>query len=94
VPTPEELLPDLIEDVVAGNTQPDGGTSLLAKLAAALHNLTREDPAGPPNYAAAINALKAFINEVKAQRGKTITQEDADHWIALAQQIIDQLSDK
>ncbi len=39
--------------------------------------------------AAAINSLEALINEVEAQRGKKISEKDADALIAAAQQIID-----
>jgi len=37
---------------------------------------------------AAINKLNAFINQVEAQRGKKITDEDADVLISAAQRII------
>lgn len=39
----------------------------------------------------AINQLNAFINEVKAQRGKKLTNEQADYLITTAQTIINQL---
>ena len=39
-------------------------------------------------YNAAINQLNAFINQVEAQRGKKITDEDADALISAAQRII------
>ncbi len=39
--------------------------------------------------AAAINSLEAFINEIEAQRGKKISDAEANALIAIAQQIID-----
>ena len=40
---------------------------------------------------AAINKLNAFINQVEAQRGKKITDGQADELIAKAQGIIDSI---
>lgn len=40
---------------------------------------------------AAANKLEAFINQVEAQRGKKITDEQADELIADAQRIIDNI---
>jgi hypothetical protein len=45
------------------------------------------------NDQAAVNALGAFISAVNAQRGKKISEEDADSLIDAAQQIIDLLAD-
>ncbi len=42
---------------------------------------------------AAVNQLEAFINHVEAQRGKKLTEEEADALIAAAQQIIDNIND-
>ena len=36
----------------------------------------------------AVNQLNAFINQVEAQRGKKISEADADALIAAAQEII------
>ena len=44
------------------------------------------------NDVAAVNAMEAFVNQVEAQRGKKITEEDADALIAKAQAIIALLS--
>tara|TARA_B100001123_G_scaffold213524_1_gene241118 strand:- start:11502 stop:11666 length:165 start_codon:yes stop_codon:yes gene_type:complete len=52
-------------------------------LDAAVSSLERGDDG------AAVNQLEAFINKVEAQRGKKISDEDADTLIALAQAIID-----
>jgi hypothetical protein len=43
---------------------------------------------------AAINQLDAFINHIEAQRGKKLTDEEADECIAAAQWIIDNLEEK
>jgi hypothetical protein len=59
--------------------------SLVSKLEAALASLNRG------NKKAAINQLQAFINEVNAQRGKKITEQQATELIADAQQIINSL---
>ena len=41
----------------------------------------------------ASNKLEAFINKVEAQRGKKLTDEEADALIEAAQAIIDNLND-
>ncbi len=56
--------------------------SLLAKVSNALSSLTGE------SVNAAINQLNAFINQVEAQSGKKISQEDADVLAGFAQNII------
>ncbi len=43
------------------------------------------------NKKAAINILQAFINMINAQRGKSITNAQADSWIAEAQNIINSI---
>jgi alpha-tubulin suppressor-like RCC1 family protein len=57
-------------------------SSIIPKLDNALQSLQKG------NKTAAVNQLKAFINEVKAQRGKKIPLAQADDLIAEAQQII------
>ena len=59
--------------------------SLLAKLDNALAKL---DDGNPNNDGAAVNQLEAFINQVEAQRGKKISDGDADALIAAAGAII------
>lgn len=63
-------------------------SSLVAKLKAAVRAL--QQPEGN-NDAATINSLTAFINELKAQRGKKITESDADELLDDALFIIDLL---
>lgn len=82
------LLHNLAQKVIALNLQKGISNSLDAKLYAALQAL---DDLKENNDVAAINALQAFINAVEAQRGKKISQEDADDLIAAAQEIIDLL---
>jgi hypothetical protein len=42
---------------------------------------------------AAVNKLNAFINHVEAQRGKKITEDQADDLISKANNVIDVLTD-
>ena len=44
------------------------------------------------NTQAAINMLEAFIDEVEAQSGKKITEDEANMLIAFAENVIDDLS--
>jgi PKD repeat protein len=62
--------------------------SCLSKLDNAIKSIEK----GKDNAAA--NQLEAFINHVKAQSGKKISEEDADALIAAAQWIIDNLIEK
>ena len=68
----------------------DGGiaNSLLAKVDAALKIL---EDGNANNDGAAAGSLGGFINAVNAQRGKKISEADADALIAAAQRIIDML---
>lgn len=84
-----ELLNDLIQQVTAIDLNSGNKNSLLVKLDSALKILQDGDE---DNDALAIHSLQAFINAVEAQRGKKISQEDADDLIVDAQQIIDMLS--
>jgi hypothetical protein len=59
--------------------------SLTSKLNNALRKLTDVDRW---NDHAAVNILGAFINQVEAQRGKAISEADADELISSAQEII------
>ncbi|MDT8305124.1 MAG: hypothetical protein RRC07_04255, partial [Anaerolineae bacterium] len=70
------------------NLQQGIDNGLDAKLEAALGAL---DELNEQDTAAAMNTLLAFINNVEAQRGNKITDEQADILIAEAQQIIDSL---
>ncbi len=88
---PVELLDILAQGIIDLDLQPGIENSLLAKLDTALQKLEDDNE---NNDAAAINLLDAFINAVEAQRGKKISDTDADSLIATAQEIIELLSDE
>jgi hypothetical protein len=79
---PSEQVGDLITVVNGLATTSGIRESLLAKLTAALAGLQGGNPA------AACGPLQAFINEVKAQRGKSISASDADALVTAARQIM------
>jgi len=83
---PIELLQDLVEHVRSLDLHHGTENSLLSRLDAALMTLT---DLVEGNDHAAVNILGAFINQVEAQRGKKIAEDDADELIAAAQEIID-----
>ena len=85
---PVELLLNLMQDVMDVNLQHGIENALVAKLEAALQVL--EDVNGN-NDVAAVNSLDAFINLVEAQKGKKISDMDANALIAAAQEIINLL---
>jgi len=87
--TPIALLTDLVETVLALNLQTGIENSLDAKLEAAVSVI---EDISANNDVAAINTLQSFINAVEAQRGKKISETDADELIVAAQKIIDLLS--
>jgi hypothetical protein len=76
----------MVEDL---NLQQGIDNSLDAKLEAAKKAL---EDLNENNDGAAINSLQAFINAVEAQRGKALTEEQADMLIEMVQRIIDSLS--
>src|SRR5262249_26150250 len=84
-PDPAALTTNLIQKVISLNIQHGIENSLDAKLDTAFDAL---DGASVENDVAAIKALGAFINAVKAQSGKAIPKADADALIAAAQKII------
>ena len=86
---PGDLVAAVIEQVTDLNLPQGIENSLDAKLDAAMKLL---DDINANNDVAAINTLEAFINAVEAQRGKSISEADADALIAAAQEIIALLS--
>jgi hypothetical protein len=86
VMTPVEGTQELISEVVSSPLPQDIEDGLKDKLAAAINALNKG------NEKAAINILNAFINMVNAQRGKTLTNAQADSWIAEAQKIINSIN--
>ena len=86
VRSPDEAIDDL-EDLVDSMGLHGGTTnSLTSKLQNAKQSLMN----GQAN--AALNLLQAFINQVNAQRGKKLTDAQADELIAEAQRIIDAIN--
>jgi hypothetical protein len=85
-PTAEELLAELVNGIELLDLKPGILNSLMAKLASVTKALENE---GHDKDKVAINNLKAFINEVEAQSGKSISQEVANDLISTAQQIVD-----
>ena len=88
---PIELLDILADDVIDLNLRRGIENSLLAKIDAAIAKLEDDNP---KNDRAAVTSLQAFINVVKAQSGKKISEEDAAELIETAQQIIDMLTEE
>ncbi|UCE46592.1 MAG: hypothetical protein JSW47_13330 [Phycisphaerales bacterium] len=83
---PSEAIEDIIEDIAQDFDLPEGiEDSLVSKLENAIDSLNK----GQDN--AAVNKLEAFINQVEAQRGKKLTDEEADKLVARVQAIIDSI---
>jgi len=78
----EDEIEDFIEDIENMDLPQGTETSLTSKLENAIKSIEKE------NYNTAVNQLNAFINEVEAQRGKKLTEEQADELIAMAEFII------
>ncbi|MCG6938792.1 MAG: hypothetical protein LJE83_11570 [Gammaproteobacteria bacterium] len=88
--TPEDLINSLIDTVVSLDLKNGIFNALYSKLTNILRTL---EDTNQNNDDSAINMLYAFIYNVEAQRGKAITDADADTLIAAAQEIIDLLSE-
>ena len=86
--SPRELLSELVSTVIQLNLGAGISNSLDAKLGAAMAAL---DDIQTGNDAAAINVMFAFIHSVEAQRGKRLTNTQADSLVSAAQQIISAL---
>jgi Tol biopolymer transport system component len=86
---PEHLIEALVETVIALNLRNGISNALDSKLQNVLSVL---EDANANNDDAAINVLYAFIYNVEAQRGKALSDAEADSLIADAQAIIDLLS--
>jgi len=85
-PSPSKLVEKLIADVKQMNLQQGIDNSLDAKLEATLGAL---EALNAEQRSDAVNKLNAFINEVEAQRGKKLTDEQADYLAVDAQKIVD-----
>jgi beta propeller repeat protein len=80
--TPQRSLEGLIMNVESLELPSDIETGLTDKLYAAIHSLDEgQDGAG-------INQITAFTNQVNAQAGKSLSQEEADDLIAVALDIV------
>lgn len=79
---PEELIEDLIELVKSYKLHHGIENALLAKLKAALKALSEGDTEK------ARESIQSFINQVKAQKGKKITQAQASDLIEAAEEIL------
>jgi hypothetical protein len=86
---PPGAIEALIAAVISLNLHHGISNSLDAKLGAALNAL---DDVNTNNDGAAVNTLEAFISAVEAQRGKEISETDADALIQAAVNIINMLS--
>ena len=82
-PNPEDLLADLIDHILASNLPAGTTTSLVAKLNAVL------DAIGDQHEDEAVSSLGAFMNAVRAQRGKALSETQAESLISSAQAVID-----
>ena len=83
------LVTSLLDEVMALDLEPSVESALVVKLNAASQVL---DDGNESNDVAACNVLNAFINSVEAQRGKKISESDADQLIDSALEIIFKLS--
>lgn len=81
----ESAFEDLDDTIVDLELSQGTENSLTSKLDNALKSLEKD------NDGAAINQLKAFINQVEAKRGKELSDEEADYLIATAETIIDEI---
>ena len=87
--TPEKVVEELVEMIVQINIDNKVSNALDAKLTGALEAL---DDSNVKNDGAALNALQAVLNSVEAQRGKKISDEDADAIVAATQAAIDAIN--
>ncbi len=85
LPTPEELLSELIERVSALSVRAGISNSLNAKLSAVRSAI---DDNNVENDVAARNTLLAFISAVEAHRGNQVSDADATLLVAAAERII------
>jgi PKD repeat protein len=82
--TPEEATQELIYDVEALGLDDGIENSFVSKLDNAIKSISNDRPS-------AYGQLEAFINEVEAQRGNSLTNAQADELIATAQRIKDNI---
>ncbi|MBL3598593.1 MAG: LamG domain-containing protein [gamma proteobacterium endosymbiont of Lamellibrachia anaximandri] len=85
---PADMLTEVVESIVTLNIQEGLANSLDAKLDAAIGAL---DDVNTDNDVSAVNRLYALISAIEAQRGKKITDTDADTLIAATNAVIEKL---
>jgi hypothetical protein len=91
--TAPEMIADLITKVQGINDEQGIPSVIQSSLEAKLRNAVEAlDEVKKNSNAAAANKLQAFINEVEAQRGDKITDDQADELIADAQDIVGALT--
>lgn len=89
LPTPSELLSELVQQVLSLNLRTGIENGFDSKLQNALAALDR---ANNGDVASATAILVAFIHSVEAQSGKALTVDQADQLILSAQSVIDSLT--
>ena len=87
--SPEQTISNLIDDITSLNLQNGIENSLDSKLNATTGALQDIDE---NNNVAAINALQSFINAVKAQSGKKISESNTQALIDATHAIINSLN--
>jgi hypothetical protein len=88
--TVSDLLTDLGTATMSLDIQAGVGNALDSKFQNVLDSLDR---AGQGNLIAAIRMLNAYIRSVESQRGKELTDSEADSLVSLAQQTIERLEE-
>jgi Beta-propeller repeat len=84
----EDTVEDLINMIEGFNLNQGIASSLTAKLRGAQEAIETANPSQRENAA---HILEAFINAVEAQRGKNLTEEQADQLVAVARQMLAEL---
>jgi flagellar hook protein FlgE len=87
---PAVLFGFLYQNIIDLKLQKGIENGLLAKLDTTLQKIADENE---NNDITAINSLQAFINAVEAQRGKKISEADADVLVAAVQEILELLKE-
>ena len=85
---PDIVLGGLANVIAALDLNPGPANSFLSKVEAALAVL---EDANPNNDAAAIDILEALLNQIEAQRGHALTDEEADRLRDATLRILDSL---
>jgi parallel beta-helix repeat protein len=84
--SPEDSIDELIAEIEGMSLSEGCEESLLGKLADVLDSIDEEE------HKTAQNQLEAFINQVEAQRGKKLTEAQADQLVEAAEMVIYMLS--